>query len=1159
MARRGPFLIAAALSALMALAAMAQQATTGAPPVIDQDGDGVPQSRDCNDQDGSAGAASAWYADKDGDGFGNRNITQRSCTQPQGFVSDKTDCNDQSAAAKPGGTEVCDGLDNNCDYKVDGIDATDAKTWYADKDYDRFGNADVTARACRQPTGFVADNTDCNDSKSSMKPGGSEVCDGLDNDCDGSSDEDDAINAKTWYSDADGDGYGDAGSSKRSCSQPATFVAAAGDCDDVKGGINPKAVEVCDGIDNDCDGKTDENDASDAKTWYADKDGDGFGNKLAFTRACNQPSGYVADTTDCNDGSGAAKPGGEEMCDGIDNDCDAKVDEPDATDAKTWYADKDLDRYGNSGASTRACRQPTGFVADATDCDDARGGVKPSGIEVCDGIDNDCDGTVDENDATNAKTWYADADGDGFGDKDSTARACSAPAGFIAAAGDCDDGKGSVNPKGAEVCDGIDNDCDAKVDEPDASDAKTWYADKDGDRFGSKLSSTRSCNQPSGFVSDATDCNDAASNANPDAGEVCDGRDNDCDGTTDEPDASDAKTWYADKDLDRYGDSGSSKRACYAPSGHVANSDDCDDSKGSIKPGGTELCDGVDNDCDGSLDEPDAANAKTWYADSDGDSFGDRGSSTRACTAPTGYVADTRDCDDGKGSVNPNAGEVCDGADNDCDGKTDEPDASDAKTWFSDADADGYGDANATTRACSQPRGYVSDSSDCNARTAAVNPGADERCDGLDNDCDGTTDEDNAVDAKTWYADRDGDRFGDERNSSRACKVPQGHVADSRDCDDSSDKAFPGGREVCDDLDNDCDGTTDEPDAFGAPTWYADTDGDEHGDRANTTVACDAPRGFVSDASDCNDRDGQTYPGAAEFCDGKDNNCNAGDESGLVTFSPARGALEDLSPTFQKGRPGQPVAYRVTRPGILTFCDGTFYANLDLKGTGITVRGLNGRDQTRLDGGGVGTVVSADGGVTVTGLTLTNGKNGDSGGGVLVNGGDVSVTDSRVTGNEATSFGGGLYAQRGTLRVSRTEITANKAHSGGGLYGYYAAMVLNECSVSDNQAVDGAGVYARFSTVDLAGGRVATNMASSQGGGVQLYGGAALTCRSGGTVAGNSATRGAAVHAAEKSELRSEGCSVGTAQEDIYLDGAGAFHPTGTAFTCKVSDGCKGN
>jgi len=1154
MARRGLPLIVAALLALLAVAAFAQSTTTSGTPVVDQDEDGVPKGRDCDDADPSVGGATTFYADKDGDGFGSRLAPQRACQAPKGTVADATDCNDSSANAKPGGSEVCDGLDNDCNGKVDD-NASDAKTWWADRDADHYGNPAVSMKACRQPVPFVDNDKDCDDVRRSSHDGASEVCDGYDNDCDGSADEDDAVNARTWYADADGDGYGDPGNSRKACAQPGGFLASATDCDDGKGAINPKAAEACDGVDNDCDGKVDEPDATDSKTWYRDSDGDGFGNHLSPTKACGQPSGYVADATDCNDVSASAKPAGEELCDGLDNDCDGKTDEPDATDAKTWYQDKDLDRYGNASVSQKACRQLAGYVADSADCDDVRGAVKPGGTELCNGIDDNCDGSVDEDSAVNAKTWYADSDGDGFGDPGSSKKACAQPGGFLASAGDCDDGKGGINPKAAEVCDSADNDCDGKTDEPDATDSKSWYKDGDGDGFGSKLLGTRACNQPSGYVADATDCNDAASSANPTATEVCDGRDNDCDGSVDEPDASDAKTWYRDADGDRYGDGGNSKKACSTPVGFVSNSDDCDDGKGGVRPGASEMCDGIDNNCDGTVDEDSAINAKTWYADADRDGFGARGQTSRACSQPSGSVADARDCDDGSGAVNPQAPEVCDGADNDCDGKTDEPDATDARTWYADLDADSYGDANATTRGCSAPRGYVADSTDCNPRSGAANPGADERCDGIDDDCDGSVDEDDAVDAKTWYADRDGDHFGDEQNTTRSCKVQTGYLADHSDCNDAAAAAYPGGREVCDGLDNNCDGTVDEPSAIGAPTWYADKDEDDYGDPRATQVACSAPRGYVSDHGDCDDGDGSINPGAPEICDGQDNNCNPGDESGVVTFTATRGAPEDLTAQFSGGAPGKPSVVRLSRPGTLMFCDGTYYTNIDARVTGLTLKSLNGRDVTRLDGGGAGSVLTTDGSVRVEGLTLTGGKNGDSGGGVLVNGGDLSMVNARVTGNEATSFGGGLYAQRGTLKLAHTEISDNKAHSGGGVYAYYAAMVLDDCAVSTNQAVDGAGLYARFSTIDLSGGAVNNNAASSQGGGVQLYGGASLTCRGGADLLSNTALRGAAVHSAEKSELRSEQCSVGA--DEIYMDGAGAFHPSGSSFTCKLPDGCR--
>ncbi|MBM4365877.1 MAG: putative metal-binding motif-containing protein, partial [Deltaproteobacteria bacterium] len=156
------------------------------------------------------------------------------------------------------------------------------------------------------------------------------------------------------------------------------------------------------------------------------------------------------------------------LCNGIDDDCDGSTDEDSAADASTWYADGDGDGYGDASSSTVACDAPAGSVADATDCDDTSSDVSPAATELCNGIDDDCDGSTDEDSAADASTWYADADGDGYGNATSRATACDAPTGFIADDSDCDDGEASVNPAATEVCDGLDNDCDGNTDPDDA-------------------------------------------------------------------------------------------------------------------------------------------------------------------------------------------------------------------------------------------------------------------------------------------------------------------------------------------------------------------------------------------------------------------------------------------------------------------------------------------------------------------------------------------------------------------------------------------------------------------------------------------------------------------------------------------------------------------
>ena len=237
------------------------------------------------------------------------------------------------------------------------------------------------------------------------------------------------------------------------------------------------------------------------------------------------------------------------------------------------------------------------------DCDDGDPAINPSAVERCDGVDNDCDGDVDEPDADDARTFHADADGDGFGDAAATARACAAPSGFVEDATDCDDAAAAVHPDAIEVCNGVDDDCDDIVD-PEGAAPATWYADADGDGHGDPETSQASCAAPSGYVADATDCDDADAEINPDADELCDDLDNDCDDLVDDDDgATDAPAWYPDLDGDGYGDETASPTlACDQPTAHVADNTDCDDTSEDAYPDAREVCDGIDNSCDGSID-----------------------------------------------------------------------------------------------------------------------------------------------------------------------------------------------------------------------------------------------------------------------------------------------------------------------------------------------------------------------------------------------------------------------------------------------------------------------------------------------------------------------------------------------------------------------------
>jgi len=837
---------------------------------------------DCNGEiDEDAEDATTWYADVDADGFGDPDSSQTVCEQAEGWVEDATDCDDTSAESFPGADELCDELDNDCDGDID-EDAVDADTLYGDEDGDGYGDPEQPVTSCEFPNGYAGNDDDCDDSDATIHPDADELCNGVDDDCDGDIDEDTAVDVATWYEDTDSDGYGQSSVVDFACDQPTGFADNAFDCDDANGAVNPDADELCNGYDDNCDGTVDEIGAVDAPTWYADDDGDGYGDPATTIEACTILAGWLADSTDCDDTDAAINPAATEICDFVDNDCDGDTNEDSAADATTWYADMDNDGYGDLGNSTTSCAQPTSHVTDTTDCDDGDSAINPAADELCDAVDNDCDGDIDEDSATDASTWYADDDGDSYGDPSDTTVACYTPSGFVADDTDCDDTDATINPAASEICDGTDNDCDGDTDEDSAADATTWYADMDADGYGDAATSTTTCAQPSSYVTDANDCDDTDTAVHPGADEYCNGIDDDCDTAVDEDDAVDAPTWYADDDGDSYGDPSDTSLACSAPTGTIADSTDCDDSDAAINPAATEICNGVDDDCDASVDEDDASDASTWYADADADGYGDATDTATACSAPTGAVADSSDCDDSDAAVNPGATETCNGVDDDCDSVTDEDDASDVQTWYADDDGDGYGDSSDTSLACSAPAGTVADATDCDDGNSGTNPGATETCNGVDDDCDSTVDEDDASDASTWYGDGDGDGYGNISDTTTACSQPSGYLADDTDCEDGDAAINPAATEICDTIDNDCDGVIDEDDASDVLTWYADADLDGYGDATDTATACDAPSGYVSDDTDCDDSDDATNPDTSEVCDGADNDCDGVVDDGVL-------------------------------------------------------------------------------------------------------------------------------------------------------------------------------------------------------------------------------------------------------------------------------------
>ena len=330
------------------------------------------------------------------------------------------DCDDDDASIYPGAPELCDSIDSDCDGDLlDDLDDLDG-----DGEPDCF-DADIDGDG-------VLNAADCAPLDADTYPGAPELADGVDNDCDSTVDE-----TTAWYDD-DGDGWAEEG----------------GDCDDGDGGVHPAAVEICDGVDQDCDGLVDND------TACFDDDSDGF----------SEVDG------DCNDGDGAVSPDHPEVAaNGVDDDCDGVVDD--------GATDGDGD----------------GYTAEGGDCDEDRPDVRPGGVEVCDGVDQDCDGFIDEG------TECSDDDGDGFAEID----------------GDCNDDDPEQHPDAEELVPGVDDDCDGIIDDgggaPDDQEVAEETSDADGDGWS---------------IADG-DCDDQDGWVHPQAHEFCDDElDNDCDSET---------------------------------------------------------------------------------------------------------------------------------------------------------------------------------------------------------------------------------------------------------------------------------------------------------------------------------------------------------------------------------------------------------------------------------------------------------------------------------------------------------------------------------------------------------------------------------------------------------------------------------------------------
>jgi len=343
------------------------------------------------------------------------------------------------------------------------------------------------------------DTTDCEPLNEAAYHGALEACDQLDNDCNGKVDE--------GYPDSDGDGIANCVEfDTDDDGDPDTT-----DCADLNPDINHSAEELCDGKDNNCNGQVDEG--------YADFDEDGLSNCVDT----DDDNDLDPDVTDCAPLDATMKNGGQEMCDGIDNNCNGKVDE--------GYPNFD----GDGEADCIDVDDDNDADPDVVDCNPVNPEVYHGADEICDDKDNNCNLLVDESGSSGCSMFYKDKDDDGWGMNNKSLCLCGPTEDYTASQpGDCDDSVWSINPDGTEVCNNSDDDCDGSKDNAGSLGCTNYYVDTDGDGYGSKVPQCLCWPNAQFTTKNGGDCNEANPAIHPDMPETCNNIDDNCDNQVDE-------------------------------------------------------------------------------------------------------------------------------------------------------------------------------------------------------------------------------------------------------------------------------------------------------------------------------------------------------------------------------------------------------------------------------------------------------------------------------------------------------------------------------------------------------------------------------------------------------------------------------------------------
>lgn len=511
----------------------------------------------------------------------------------------------------------------------------------------------------------------------------------------------------------------------------------------------------------------------------------------------------------------------------------------------TYYADSDGDTFGNPTSTIQACSAPTGYVSNNLDCDDSNALINPNTI------------------------WYADNDGDGFGNPAVSISSCGQPSGYVINSTDCDDNNASANV------------------------LSTWYQDFDGDGFGNPSISISNCGQPAGYVNNSSDCNDSNNQINPNATELFDGVDNNCNLATDE--GFTLITYYEDLDGDNFGSSVSIQSVTDPGSGYSLVSGDCNDNNNLINPNAVEVCDGFDNNCNLSIDEN--LPTFTYYLDSDNDGFGDSSFTTTSCSLPSGYSVNSLDCDDSDNQINPNATDIpANGIDEDCSG-------SDAPlvplmlgiyefTQPSGCPVTATSVTNQPTSATfglfsssgvnCQAAGNVFNNSDWNTTsTIDLTEYAEfsitaNQCQSLDLDRVAFNHRTSATGGNpTWYLRSSLDNYTSNVGTGSSANNNNTNLDDTVNLGSAFDAVSNvtfrfyitgiGTTGATFRLDN----VSLYGNAIALPTqtYYADSDNDGFGDLLTDSISCVTPVGFVSNSSDCNDSNNAINPTTIWYLD----------------------------------------------------------------------------------------------------------------------------------------------------------------------------------------------------------------------------------------------------------------------------------------------------